>query len=236
VETATRAYNRVAVKAQRDELIVNHLSLVRHVLGRLSAELPSGVDVENLEAAGALGLVEAANSFNAEQGVKFATFARHRVRGAMLDELRRNSPIPQHLFAGLALVRKAYRAMPPPVTVDKLAAATGLSDDKVADCLAAIRLTRVLSLDRREEDAADWPDERQGRPDAAMDDAEQRQLLVEALEALPEQARLVVTLSYLEDLRLKEIGAVLRLSESRVCRLLSQALFDLGEYLRSRQA
>ena len=74
METATRAYNRVAVKAQRDELIVNHLSLVRHVLGRLSAELPSGVDVENLEAAGALGLVEAANSFNAEQGVKFAAF------------------------------------------------------------------------------------------------------------------------------------------------------------------
>jgi RNA polymerase sigma factor for flagellar operon FliA len=236
VETATRAYNRVAVQAQRDELIVNHLPLVRHVLGRLAAELPSGVDVENLEAAGALGLVEAANSFNVEKGVKFETFARHRVRGAMLDELRRNSPIPQHLFAGLALVRKAYRVMPPPVTVDKLAAATGLSDDKVTDCLAAIRLTRILSLDQRADNTADWPDERQGRPDAAMDDAEQRQLLAEALEALPEQARLVVTLSFLEDLRLKEIGAVLRLSESRVCRLLSQALFDLGETMRARQA
>ena len=232
METATRAYNRVAVQAQRDELIVNHLSLVRHVFGRLAAELPRGVDRENLEAAGTLGLVEAANSFNSERGVSFAVYARHRVRGAMLDELRRNSPIPQHLLASLALVRKAYRGLPPPVTVDKLAAATGLSDDKVSDCLAAMRFARLLSLDQHAEAAGDWADERQERPEAALDEAEQRQLLAEALEALPEQARLVVTLSYLEDLRLKEIGAVLKLSESRVCRLLNQALFDLGETLR----
>jgi RNA polymerase sigma factor for flagellar operon FliA len=236
METATRAYNRVASQTQRDEWIVKHLFLVRHVLGRLTAELPRGVDVENLEAAGTLGLVEAANSFKADQGAKFATYARHRVRGAMLDELRRNSPIPQHLFANLTLVRKAYRSLPMPVTVDKLAAATGLTDDQISDCLAAMRLTRLQSLDQNPDHASDQPDERQERPEARLDHAEQRHLLAEALEALPEQARLVVTLSYLEDLRLKEIGAVLRLSESRVCRLLSQALFTLGEYMRSREA
>ena len=233
--TATQAYNQVAAKNQRDELILNHLSLVRHVLGRLAAELPPGVDIENLEAAGTLGLVEAANSFNAERNVKFEVYARTRVRGAMLDELRRNSPLPQHLLQSMALVRKAYRALPPPVTVDALSVATGLGSDKVADCLAAMRLSRILSWDNIPDTLLAGLQGRQESPESPAEREEQRNLLAQALEALPDQERLVVTLSYLEDLRLKEIGRLMKLSESRISRLLSAALFHLGEYMRTRQ-
>jgi RNA polymerase sigma factor for flagellar operon FliA len=233
VQAATRAYGQVAAQGRRDELILNHLWLVRHAVGRLAAELPPGIDLENLESAGTLGLVEAANNFDPERGIKFETFARSRVRGAMLDELRRNSPLPQHLLQSVAQVRKAYQRLPPPVTVEALADATGLSSDKVADCLAAMRLSRILSWDDTSETKATRLHERHDSAENATEREEQRLLLAAAVEALPPQERLVVTLSYLEDLRLKEIGKLLDLSESRISRLLSAALFHLGEHLRA---
>ena len=228
------AYRQVAARNQWHELIVSHLPMVRHILGKLVAQLPAGVDVENLESAGTLGLVEAANKFDPERGIKFETYAYTRVRGAILDELRRNCPLPQHMLERVARVRKAYEALPPGATAEELATAAGLSDDELADCLAAMRLTRMTSWE-----AGDQPDarvaDRADTPDALAERAEQKELLADAIEALPERERLVVTLYYMEDLRLKEIGAVLGLSESRVSRVLNAALFRLGEHIRARQ-
>src|SRR5262249_16629882 len=113
-------------------------------------------------------------------------------------------------------------------------AATGLTADEVADCLAAIRLTRMVSYPAELELGATRLDDRQDRPDAAMQEAEMRQLLADAIEALPARERLVVTLYYGEARRLKETSRVLGLSESRASRILNAALFDLGEYMRGR--
>ncbi|HZT79872.1 MAG TPA: sigma-70 family RNA polymerase sigma factor [Gemmataceae bacterium] len=235
METATRAYNRVAAQGQRDQLILAHLPLVRHVLGKLIAGLPPGVDVENLEAAGVLGLVEAANGFDPERGTQFKTFAYLRIRGAVLDELRRNCPLPQHVLERIALVRQAHESLPAPVSVEALAAATGLTADEVADCLAAVRLTRMLSWEGAGEPVGIRLDGRDHRPDTEAERAELQQVLADGIESLPERERLAVTLYYMEDLRLKEIGEVLGLSESRVSRVLSAALFRLGEYIRARE-
>jgi RNA polymerase sigma factor for flagellar operon FliA len=215
---------------------LSNLPLVRHAVGRLAARLPSGVDVENLESAGVVGLVEAANRFNPERGIKFETYAYTRIRGAMLDELRRNSFLPQHVLENLASVRRAYQTLPGPVTVEALATATGMGSEKVAECLAALRWTRMTSLD----DVAS-PGEVQtahagDQPTAPIEQAELQNLLARAIESLPERLRLIVTMYYLEDLRLKEIGDLLDLSESRVSRLLDEALFDLGEYMRGHGA
>jgi RNA polymerase sigma factor for flagellar operon FliA len=235
VTNAAQAYGRVAAQNRRDELILSHLPLVRHIIGKLAAELPPGVDIENLESAGTLGLVEAANNFDAERGTQFKTYAYTRVYGAVIDELRRNSPLPQLMLERVALVRRAYRDLPPPVTVEALAAATGLTEDEVSDALAAFRMTRMTSLDKVAETVGTRLDEKQEAPDALAEKAERGQLLTEAITALPERERLVVTLYYLEDLRLKEIGQVLELSESRVSRVLNAALFRLGEYIRARE-
>jgi RNA polymerase sigma factor for flagellar operon FliA len=235
VPTATQVYNQLAVQRRRDELILAHLPLVRHVIGKLTAHLPPGADVENLESAGTLGLVEAANHFDPDRGTQFKTFAYARIRGAVLDELRRNCPLPQRVLQQLAQVRQAYQDLPAPASVDALAAATGLTADEVADCLAALRMTRMVSWEGAGRAASSRPDDRQEAPDARAEQEEQKRLLADALRSLPERERLVVTLYYLEDLRLKEIGQVLELSESRVSRVLNAALFHLNEYIRVRE-
>lgn len=214
-------------------MILDHLWLVRHIVGKLAVHLPPRTDVENLESAGTLGLVEAATKFDPGRGVQFQTFAYTRIRGAVLDELRRNCPLPQQVLEQVAKVREAYEQMPPGVTLEALAAATGLSVDEVSDCLVAMRLTRMLSWEGSPKLLETEMMDRQTQPDALAEQAEEKQLLTEAIESLPPRERLVVTLYYKEDLRLKEIGEVMQLSESRVSRLLSAGLFQIGEYLRT---
>jgi RNA polymerase sigma factor for flagellar operon FliA len=229
---SAQTYTQRSQEHQRQELILGHMGLVRHILGRLKARLPSSVDLENLEAAGVLGLVEAANRFEPCRGYRFDTFAFPRIRGAILDELRRNCPLPQNLLEKIAAVRKAYRLLPPPVTVDALVTATGFSQEDVVECLAAVKLTRVGSWEdiAAANDVATVPQADQPQNQAEL--SEQKSRLTEAIGRLGERERLAVTLYYLENLRLKEIGALLELSESRVSRLLKAAMFELGEQMR----
>jgi len=217
-------YSRTAEQTARDELVMNHLWLVRHLTGKVTARLPAGVDVENLESAGMLGLVEAARRFDASRGVDFKSFAALRIRGAIYDEARRNCPLPQEVMQRVALVTKAQEQLKPPISIDDLVTATGLSKDEVLDTLLAMPMIRVQSLEQVVDDPARRAET---SPDVAAERTEQQKLLADAIAALPERERLVVTLYYMEDLRLKEIGEVLKLSESRVSRLLAAAQFQL---------
>ena len=224
-----------AEQQRRDELILGHLPLVKHVIGRLLGDLPASADAENLESAGVLGLVEAASKFDPTRNAQFKTFAYLRIRGAIVDELRRNSPLPQHVLSRVAQLRKAYRALPYPVTVEALAAATGMTTDEVADTLAAERFAKTMSWEQAAEPNGLEPITSAGPPEEEVERWESVQQLSDAIEALPEKERLAVTLYYREEMRLKEISEVMKLSVSRVSRLLSKALFELGELLRSRQ-
>ncbi len=114
--------------------------------------------------------------------MQFKTYAYTRIRGAVLDELRRNCPLPQNMLQQVARVRKAYDELPPPVTAHALALATGLSEEDVADSLAAIRLTRLLSLEDHAQPIGTRLDD-VGRPDLLAEKEEQKRLLVEALGA-----------------------------------------------------
>lgn len=217
-------YTRTAEQTSRDELVINHVWLVRHLTGKVTARLPVGVDVENLESAGMLGLVEAAQRFDVSRGVDFKSFAALRIRGAIYDEARRNCPLPQEVMQRVMLVAKAQEQLTAPVSVDDLVIETGLTKDDVLDALLAMPLIRIQSLDQVVDDPTR---QTETSPDARAERAEQKRLLADAIAALPERERLVVTLYYTEDLRLKEIGEVLKLSESRVSRLLAAAHLQL---------
>ncbi len=233
MHSAVRAYHKVCTMDLRDRLILEHLSYVRHILGKMLGSLPDYVDHENLESAGILGLVEAAGQYDPARGVAFTTFAYQRIRGAILDELRRNCPVPQSILQNWALIRDASTHMDPPLTPEKLAAATNLTIREVEDCLTAMRLTRPEN----------WADElgelpvpmnRETQVDAGSHRDDERKVLADAIEQLPEKMRMAVTMYHMEDMRMKEIGQVLGLSESRVSRLLTAAELQLKSIVKRR--
>jgi len=223
-------YRRAAEQARRDRLVLDNLALVRHVLGRLLGEMPPGVDVENLEAAGVLGLVEAAARYDPTRDAQFRTFAYLRVRGAIVDELRRNSVFPQQVLQRIGAVRRARIELPARASADEIARRAGLTEDEVAETLAAMRMARPAAW----EEAAGTPD-RRPPPDAAIEAGDEVRRMIGLIEKLPERTRLVLTLYYHEDLRLKEIGEIVGLSASRLSRLIDATLFDLREVLRAAQ-
>lgn len=221
--TATQTYKHVSDQGKRDQLVLENLTYVRHILGKLVGGLPTGVDVENLESAGVLGLVEAAQQFDESRGVVFRTFAYRRIRGAIIDELRRNCPLPQHVLQSVARLRRAMERLEPPVTSEELARESGMTVAEVEECLEALRLTRTSEWDDSIDSAAANRSAEARRPESSLEDSESMAVLIDCIEALPQQERLVVTLYHLEDLRLKEIGRLLSLSESRVSRILNGA-------------
>ena len=228
-KAATKQYRDVFNEEKRQALVVEHLPFVRHILGRLVGRLPTHVDVDNLESAGVLGLVEASHQFDPEAGVAFKTFAYRRVWGAIIDELRRNSPLPQKLMSQISLVRKAQDNLEPPVTVERLAEESGLTIDQVESCLVALRLSNPSPLSDQALSILQDPSSNSVSYGLELDEA--KQAVADCIEKLPEQQRLVLTLYYKEDLRLKEIGRVLNLSESRISRILAKAEMAIRETL-----
>ncbi len=233
MHSAVKAYHRVCKMDLRDQLILEHLDYVRHILGKMLGTLPDYVDEDNLASAGILGLVEAAGQYDPERGTTFTTFAFQRIRGAILDELRRNCPVPQTILQNWALIREGAIHMPPPMTPEKLADRSGLSVQEVEDCLVAMRLTRPESW-AEELGELPMPVERDPAVDAGSNRVEEKELLADAIEQLPEKMRLAVSMYYMQDMRMKEIGEALNLSESRVSRLLSRAELQLKSIVRRR--
>ncbi|MDA0660986.1 MAG: sigma-70 family RNA polymerase sigma factor [Planctomycetota bacterium] len=226
MKQVSTAYQSNAVRDRRQALILEHLTFVKHILGKMIASLPKSVDRENLEAAGVLGLVEAAQSFDPLRGVGFKTFAYQRIRGAIYDELRRNCPIPQSLLQKIARLNRILQEFQGPCTPEILAEQSGFSAESVEQCLEAMRMMRPSAWDDLKSKAKFAES---NRPDNLVEYKELRERLVAGIFSLPEQERIVISLYYLEDLRLKEIGEALRLSESRVSKILAKAEFRLQQ-------
>lgn len=217
MDAAVKAYQATTNQASRDDLIINHIGEVKNILGRVVAALPDSVDRDNLEAAGLLGLVEAAHHFRPELNVRFSAFAYHRIRGAILDELRRNCPLSQRMLERWSIIRQAIESHDGYATIEELAESTQLSSKEISECMEAIRLTRP----------EEWNEEFGFRVNPMLSEIEQeekQQQLEEAIMGLDERDRSVVIMYYRDELRLKEIGQVLDLSESRVSRILSEAI------------
>ncbi len=233
MEAGKTRYRSVVARDTRDSLVTDHLGLVRHVLGRLLVTLPKHVDRDNLEGAGLLGLVEAAASFDSTRGCDFRTFATHRIRGEILDELRRNCAVPQQLLQNWRKIQEARRTLGELTDSDRIAAMTGLTVSEIAECEQAVRLERVGRPDELESvvDANTLGDDLRH---AGLNSREALNALTDAIEQLPEQQRVTITLYYTDGLRLREIGEVLHLSEARVCRILQAAEEAIRREMRRR--
>jgi RNA polymerase sigma factor for flagellar operon FliA len=221
--------------ATREKLIMEYLPLVKYVVGRMAVTLPPTVDSEDLMGYGVMGLIAAIERFNPERGFKFETFAVSRIRGAIIDELRSQDWLPRSVRQKAkemeATIRQVEHQLGRTASDEELATAMGIKVDDLPRSLSEI-VAPVLSLDDLvsmgdEGQKLSWldtlPDDRVG-PAAAFDQEEMVEILGQAIEALPERERLLITLYYHEGLTLKEIGQVLSVTESRVCQLHSQAV------------
>jgi len=217
-----------------DEQLARYAPLVKRIAHHLMGRLPQSVQVDDLIQAGMMGLLEALRNFDDTQGASFETYAGIRIRGAMLDEVRRNDWAPRSVHRKSRQVSEAIHAIEAregrEASAREIARELDLDLDEYHQLLLDARGHKLFSLD--ESSLGDDPiveriaDERAGIIEALQDEEFQGQL-ADAIAGLPERERLVMALYYEQDLNLKEIGAVLGVSESRVCQIHSQALMRL---------
>jgi RNA polymerase sigma factor for flagellar operon FliA len=226
------AYRKASRENSRERLIVDNLPYVRKILSKLTVDLPSHVDRDGLESAGVVGLIEAANHYDPSRGVTFKTFAYPRIHGAIVDELRKTSPVSQHMLEQIGRLRTAYQELGSPVSPEDLAKHTGMTLEQVQACLEATRFLAPQSWnDLYCTLHSSWRDSSE-RPERPLELEEIKRVLAECITRLPEKNRLVLTMYHTEDLTLAEIGQVLGYSESYVSRLLSEAEYQLKELYR----
>lgn len=229
----------------RDALIRQHVPLVRRIALHMIAKLPPNVELDDLIQVGMIGLAEALSRFESEQGVQFDTFASQRIRGAMLDELRegdwmsRSSRKSQKEIEQ-ALNRLEQRLGRPPLE-SEIAAELGMALDDYQSLLGKVRGTQLVYLEDIGGGDGDDGDDYLERhvadsgadPFALLRDQRLRAALVDAIKQLPEREQYVMGMYYEHDMNLKEIAAVLGVTESRVCQLHSQAIARLRTKMRA---
>jgi RNA polymerase sigma factor for flagellar operon FliA len=225
---------------QRDALILDHMPLLHHIVGQLFVDIPGGVEREDLEGYAMVGLIAAADSWDAGRGLKFSTYAYPRIRGSVLDELRRMDFLPRgrrervrQLDRFVQAFEQAHGAPPSP---EEIATGLGITEPEVDEILQSARAALRASLDDGpSSELADLVrDPRCDDPSGSAEWDEMRSLLAEAIQSLPEREQAVITLYYAEDLLLKEIGEILEVTESRVSQIHSRALYRLNTYIEGR--
>ena len=227
-----------------DELVKRHAPLVRRIAYHLMGRLPASVDVGDLIQSVMIGLLEASRNFAQDRGASFETYAGIRIRGAMLDELRRTDWAPRSVHRKTREVAEMIRQIETETGAEadekEVIRRLGISAEEYHQVLADAACVRLLSLttsdDGEEGSVMDVADEGSLGPEENIERDGMRDSLAEAITGLPEREQLVMSLYYEQELNLKEIGAVLGVSESRVCQIHGQAVLRLRSRLAGWRA
>jgi RNA polymerase sigma factor FliA len=231
----------------RKRLLNRYLPLVRNVAGRMAINFPRSVELCDLINTGVIGLIEAFHNFDPDRGVKFETYAVPRIRGAILDELRSLDWVPRSTRARAREIERALMEFEnmegrPPSDAE-LAEQLNITIQELHYSLEDVSKTALLSLDElifREEDNRQVPrietveDENANTTLKKLERSELQAFLVSAIDRLTEQEKLVIALYYYEELTLKEIGEVMKISESRVSQIHTKAVLKLRGMVRER--
>ncbi len=237
-------YTKNPTPQLREKLILEYAPLVKLVAGRLSMYLGYNVEYDDLCGYGIFGLIDAIDKFDANKDVKFETYASLRIRGSILDQIRKMDWIPrtvrQRQKQISAAITEVEAATGKTATDEQVAMALGITEEEYSSWQSQMNVTNLVSLDDFVEQGSDVADNRglssqPARPEEHMEKEELKQMLGEALNLLTEKERMVVVLYYYEELTLKEISNVLEVSESRVSQLHTKALgkmkSKMGNYM-----
>jgi len=241
LENLWREFKETGSKVAKDKLLVEYSHLVKYTTQRLAVNLPASVDRDDLYSAGILGLIKAVDTFEPERGFKFETYAGHKIRGAILDELRALDWVPRSVRQKARDLQKIFTRLENRLGRspydDEVCKELGIDIEEYGQILAEVTPTTIISLDESMSDS--FSDSKELRsidqiedPDSAnplreLDQSEIKDILKSAIADLPENERLVVALYHYEELTLKEIGAALNLTESRVSQIHSKAMMKL---------
>jgi len=231
---ATAEEARQGYSQSDNEQIIMYTPLVKRIAYHLMSRLPPNVQQDDLIQAGLIGLLEALRNYDASQGASFQTYARIRIRGAMLDEIRKNDWAPRSVHRKARMVAEVVRDIENKTGRDardhEIADALQVSLEDYHQLLQEASGHRVFSYDELEIEShggfTGMVDRDKG-PLEGLQSADFKKSLAEAIAGLPERERMVMSLYYDEELNLREIGAVIGVSESRVCQIHSQAVIRL---------
>ena len=230
----------------REKLILEYAPLVKVVAGRLSMYLGYNVEYEDLVSYGIFGLIDAIDKFDSLKEVKFETYASLRIRGSILDQIRKMDWIPRTIRQRqkkiYAVIHEIEQNTGRQATDDEIAVGLGISSEEYLDWQSQMKITGVVSLNEFMEQGSDVSQDtgrhtaaRFEAPEEHVEKEELTKVLGEALELLTEKEKMVITMYYYEDLTLKEISNVLEVSESRVSQLHTRALqkmrVKMGNYM-----
>jgi RNA polymerase sigma factor for flagellar operon FliA len=228
--------------ARRDRVVLEHLPLVKAIAVRVHENLPVHVEVDDLVHAGILGLFDAANKFNPEKQVAFSSYAKHRIKGAILDSLRQLDWASRDMRRRHKQVEAATRDLASTLqrapTEAEVAAKLGMDVDRWRNMMLDLRNVGLISASTRANEnedlpAPDFPGKPECQPDSICAREQLRSVLGDAMKTLPERYQKVVVLYYTNEMTMKEIGGVLGINESRVSQIHKSALEKMAVVLQA---
>lgn len=229
------AYSSVAGGGSATVLVARHAELVKRIAYHLAGRLPPSVEVNDLIQSGMIGLLEAANHYSSDRGASFETYAGIRIRGAMIDALRKQDWAPRSVHrkarAAASAIREIEAREGREARETEIATALGVPIEEYQRIVQDSSTCQIASMDDMSD--AEAVADRAADPLLDAENGALRRAVAESIATLPERERLVMSMYYDDELNLKEIGAVLGISESRVCQLHGQALVRLRARLRS---
>jgi len=228
---------------ERERLILEHLPQVRLIARRIQERLPESISLEDLVSTGVIGLISAIDNFDPRHNVKLKTYAEYKIRGAILDSLRGLDWAPRQkrrkakqIEAAIAAAEQRLQKSP---SEEEIAGQLGISIDEYHEWLVEIRGLNIASLESAHGDPGKdllhyIPDDGEASPAALLERSELERLLAEGIEGIPAIERTVLSLYYHEELTLREISEIVKLHESRISQLKSQAILRLRAHLSEK--
>ncbi|MDH4187472.1 MAG: FliA/WhiG family RNA polymerase sigma factor [Nitrospira sp.] len=233
-----------ALEAHREQIIKEFSHVVKVMAHRLAFRLPAYMDAEDLISVGVIGLMDAMDKYDPTREAKFKTYAEFRIRGAMLDEIRSMDWIPRSVHERVSLLQRTHKELMNrlgrPPSDEEVAAELKMSLTELDEFLSRARGAVMVSLDDIQMHEPDGQkiltmlaDPHQPDPLATILGDWERTTVTNAIQQLPEKERLVLTLYYYEELTMKEIGRILKVTESRICQIHTKAVFHLKTSLQA---
>ena len=237
-------YSKTHDTELRDELILEYAQLVKLVAGRLSMYLGYNVEYDDLVGYGIFGLIDAIDKYDYGKNVKFETYASLRIRGAILDQIRKMDWIPRTVRQKRKKIEEAIKQIETKTgqnaSDEEIAKELGIGEEELNDWQTQLNVTNVISLNEFVEQGGEPVMDAKNnshfiQPEESVQEEELKKVLMESLELLTEKEKKVILLYYYEDLTLKEISSILEVSESRVSQLHTKALLKMrkkmGNYM-----